>query len=62
MKFGFLAVLVIIALAIFVPFIFIWAWNALYGALYTIPYTWKTWLSVLIMYAFFNGKVAVERK
>lgn len=57
-----LAAILIIVIAILVPFIFIWAWNVLFGALYTIPYTWKTWISVLIVYAFFNGKVAIEKK
>lgn len=56
------AILIVLAAALLVPFAFIWAWNILFGSMLAIDYTWKTWISVLILYAFFNGKVAIEKK
>lgn len=62
MKYGIVAILIVLAVALLVPFAFIWAWNILFGSMLEIDYTWKTWISVLILYAFFNGKVAIEKK
>lgn len=55
-------VLLAIAAVVFVPFTVIWAVNTLFAPLLTIPYNFYTWLSVLILYGFFNGKVAYEKK
>ena len=50
----------IIALVVLGPWLVIWAMNILFPVL-AIPYTWQTWLAVLIMSAFFQTKVSVKK-
>jgi hypothetical protein len=50
----------IIALVVLGPWLVIWAMNTLFPVL-LIPYTWQTWLAVLIMGAFFQTKVSVKK-
>jgi hypothetical protein len=59
---GIVAVAVLlIALVVLGPFIVIWAWNELFGAMHMIDYTFWTWLSVIILGAFFSPNVKVTR-
>jgi hypothetical protein len=50
----------IVALVVLGPLIVIWSMNTLFPVL-AIPYTWQTWLSVLVMSAFFQTKVSVKK-
>lgn len=50
-------ILTMIALAIFWPFVLIWAANTLFG--FGIAYTFKTWLAALILIATF-GKTSAS--
>ena len=52
--------LLIVALVLLGPWLVIWAMNTLFPIL-VIPYTWQTWLAVLIMSAFFQTKVSVKK-
>jgi hypothetical protein len=54
-------VAVVIAVILFGPFFVIWAWNTLFGSLHAIDYTIWTWLSVLILGAFFRSDVKVKK-
>jgi hypothetical protein len=58
----FLVVLLAIALVVVGPFLVIWAWNTLFGALLTIAYTVWTWLAVLIIGVFIRSDVKVSKK
>lgn len=56
------AVLLIVAV-VFGPFIVIWAWNTLFGTVYTIAYTFWTWLAVLVIGVFIRSDgVKVTKK
>jgi hypothetical protein len=44
------------------PWIVIWAWNTLFGSVYTIPYTIYTWLAVLIVGVFIRSDVKVTKR
>jgi hypothetical protein len=50
----------IVALVVLGPLATIWALNTLFPLL-AIPYTWQTWLAVLVMSAFFQTKVSVKK-
>jgi hypothetical protein len=50
----------IVALVVLGPLFVIWSMNTLFPVL-AIPYTWQTWLSVLVMSAFFQTKVSVKK-
>ena len=50
----------IVIIIIFGPLLSIWSLNTLFPVL-LIPYTWQTWLAVLIMSAFFQTKVSVKK-
>jgi hypothetical protein len=50
----------IVALVVLGPLFVIWSMNTLFPIL-AIPYTWQTWLSVLVMSAFFQTKVSVKK-
>ena len=54
--------LLLIAAVILWPWVVIWAWNTLFGAVYAIPYTFWTWLAVLIMGVFLRSDVKVTKK
>ena len=55
-------VLVLLAAVILGPWIVIWAWNTLFGTVHMIPYTFWTWLAVLIIGVFLSPNVRVSRK
>jgi len=54
-------VLLLIVLVVLGPWVVIWAWNTLFGPVYTIPYTFWTWLAVLIIGTFIRSDVKVKR-
>lgn len=56
-----LAVVVVLALVIAGPLLIIWSVNALLPSL-AVPYTWETWLAVVILGAFFRANVTVKRQ
>jgi hypothetical protein len=56
-----LIVAAVILLLIAGPLIVIWSANTLFPAL-AIPYTWETWLSTILLGAFFRANVTVNRK
>lgn len=56
-----LAVVVVLALIIAGPLLIIWSVNALLPSL-AVPYTWETWLAVVILGAFFRANVTVKRQ
>ena len=53
-------VALIIALVIFGPFATIWAANTLFPAL-VIPYTFQTWIAVVVLGMFLKGNVTVKK-
>lgn len=55
---GFAALIIVIL--VFGPFATIWAANTLFPVL-AIPYTWQTWLSVILLGAFFRANVSVKK-
>jgi uncharacterized membrane protein len=56
------AVIVIIALAIIMPFLTIWSVNTLFPTL-VIPYTLETWSAVIILGIFFgNSYISTKKK
>jgi hypothetical protein len=57
---GFVVLVLVIALC--GPFFIIWAWNVLFGAAYAIPYTFETWLAVLLIGTFIRADVKVTKK
>ena len=60
---GILAVVLLaIALVVVGPFLVIWAWNTLFGTVFTIGYTLWTWLAVLIIGVFIRSDVKVSKK
>ena len=58
----FVVVLLAIALVVVGPFLVIWAWNTLFGAMLPIAYTVWTWLAVLIIGVFIRSDVKVSKK
>ena len=52
----------IVLLLIIGPWLTIWAWNELFGALHRIDFTFWTWAAVIIMGAFFRANVTVKRR
>jgi len=42
------------------PLVTIWAWNTLFTGS-TIPYTFGTWVAVIILGAFFRANVSVKK-
>jgi len=52
---GFVVFLLVIG-----PILTIWAFNTLFPAV-AVPYTWETWVSVLILGAFFRANVSVKK-
>ena len=53
---------VLVGLILLGPFFVIWAWNTLFGAVYSVAYTFWTWLAVLILGVFIRSDVRVTRK
>jgi hypothetical protein len=56
-----LAIVLIVTLILVGPIITIWALNTLFPAL-AIPYTFYTWLAVVILGAVFSPTIRVTRK
>jgi hypothetical protein len=56
-----LVIVLIVALILIGPIITIWALNTLFPAL-AIPYTFYTWLAVVILGAVFSPTIRVTRK
>jgi len=42
---------------VFGPWVVIWAWNALFGSAVEIPYTFQTWLAVIVLGGFFRARL-----
>lgn len=60
-SFGLITGLVIlIALAVVFPFLFIWAVNTLFA--FTIPYTLETWSAVVLLQIFFKTNITYTKK
>ena len=61
-----IVVLLIIALVVILvvagPVLVIWAWNTLFGSMLLIPYTFWTWLAVLILGVFIRSDVRISKK
>jgi hypothetical protein len=57
---GVAALLIILVIA--GPLIVIWAWNTLFGAGLLIPYTFWTWLAVLVIGTFIRSDIKVTKK
>lgn len=51
---------IIIVVAIFLPFATIWSLNTLFPVL-AIPYNFWTWLAMIIFYGFFKTKVEIQK-
>ena len=43
------------------PVLTLWAWNVLFGSLYTIPLTFETWIAVVLLGSFFRATVKAGR-
>ena len=56
-----LAALLLIILALLMPFAYIWAWNILFGSVYTIPMNFWTWLATLLLSSNFLRRVHVSK-
>jgi len=57
-----LMVILLVVLIIAGPFLVIWAWNTLFGTLLSIPYTFWTWLAVLIIGTFIRSDIRLSKK
>lgn len=55
-------VLLLIVAVVLGPWVVIWAWNTLFGPVFTIPYTFYTWLAVLIFGVYLRSDVKVSKK
>lgn len=54
-----LAMIMFVTLFLFwIPLLIIWSMNSLF--MLNIPYTWKTWLSVYVLWAVFSATVNKE--
>ena len=42
---------------VFGPWVVIWAWNALFGSAVEIPYTFQTWLAVIVLGGFLRARL-----
>lgn len=62
-KLGAAAFVVLLIVAVILgPWIVIWAWNTLFGAVHLIDYTFWTWLAVLILGVFISPNARVAKK
>ena len=55
-----LAIAFLIFLVVIGPIITIWALNILFPSL-AIPFTWETWLAVVIMGGVFKSRISVNK-
>lgn len=53
-------VLFLVCVVIFGPFLTIWAANTLFPSL-AIPYTFDTWLAVVLLGGFFRGTITTNK-
>ena len=51
--------LVVIAIAVVFPFLFIWSVNTLFAL--TIPYTLETWSAVVLLQIFFKSEISFKK-
>lgn len=56
-----LAVVLIVLAIVLGPWLIIWSWNTLFGSVYSIEFTFWTWLAVIILGTFFRANVSVKR-
>ena len=56
-----IGIALVIALAIFTPFLYIWAFNTLFPS-FNIPYTFDTWAATLLLGGFFTGSIVKASK
>ena len=54
--------MLLIAIVVLGPFIVIWAFNTVFGAVHTIDYTIWTWLAMIILGAFISPNVTVTKR
>lgn len=57
-----LTVFLMVVLVLLGPWAVIWAWNTLFGPVYTIPFNWATWLAVVIIGTFIRSDVKITKK
>ena len=54
------AILIMLLIIVFSPFVTLWALNTLFPVL-SIPYTFETWLATMIVSAFLKANVTISR-
>jgi len=60
---GIFAFVVVVIIGVLLgPWAVVWAWNELFGPIYTVPYTFQTWLAVLVLGVFIRSDVKVTKK
>lgn len=52
-------VLIVIAIAVLFPFLFIWSVNTLFAL--AIPYTLETWSAVVLLQIFFKSEISFKK-
>lgn len=57
-----LIIALVVILVVAGPVLVIWAWNTLFGSMLLIPYTFWTWLAVLILGVFIRSDVRIAEK
>ena len=55
-------IVLLVVLVVAGPLLVIWAWNTLFGTALMVPYTFWTWLAVLILGVFIRSDVKVTKK
>lgn len=55
-------VIMVVVLVAIGPLACIWAWNELFGAVHTIPYTLYTWVAVMILGVFIRSEMVFAKK
>ncbi len=55
-----LMIVFVIVLIVIGPIITIWGWNTLFPMV-AVPYTFETWLAVIILGAFFRANVSIKK-
>lgn len=51
---------IIIALAVILPILYIWALNTLFPVL-AIPYTLETWSAAVLLHIFFSQSISIKK-
>lgn len=52
--------IIIIALAIILPILYVWALNTLFPVL-AIPYTLETWSAAILLHIFFSKSIEIKK-